>query len=146
MLKILLDGGSSSFTYDEVNYTTFIVDNGRVLKRYKGGEYRFSQIRGVDIIKNNKQVSSGGHALLGAVLFGTPGAVAGSMIGRKTEEVLHTIHLRIYLRNADKEFVDLRIFQKDNHFMWRNALQEEEQNGMKVYFIITDYLERTNRV
>ena len=144
MQKISLDGGSSSFTYDEVNYTSFIVDNGRVLKRFKGGEYRFDQIRGVDIIKNNKQVSSGGHALLGAALFGVPGAVVGSMIGRKTEEVIHTLQLRIYLRNADKEFVDLRIFQKDNHFMWRDALAEEEQNGMRVYHVITDYLERSH--
>lgn len=140
MQKILLDGGTSSFTYDE-GYTNFTVDNGRVLKQYRGGTYRFDQIRAVEILKNNKQVSSGGHGLLGAALFGTPGAIVGSQIGRKTEEVVNTIFLRIHLRNADKSFVDLRVFHKESHFMWGKALAEAEQECMRVYYVIMDYLE-----
>lgn len=145
MKEILLDGESAKFIYDDENYTYFIVDNGRVLKRFKGGQFRFDQVRGVDIIKNNKQVTSGGHALLGAALFGVAGAVIGSGIGRKTDEIIDSMHLRIYLRNADQAFVDLRLYQRDNHFMWGKYLNQAEQDCMNIYYIFSDYLEKTGK-
>lgn len=141
MKTFTMNNGYTEVTIDDVNHTVFKYYNGRMLKAYREGEYRFDQIRGVEILKNNQQVTTGGHGFLGGVLFGTPGAIIGSNIGRKTQEVTNSIAMRIYLRNADKAFVDIDVFRKDGNFMWGKVLAESEQACMGLYYEFMDYLE-----
>ena len=141
MKSYSMDGGLVTFNYDDNNFSTFSYHDEKLGRKYREGTYQFSQIRTAEIIKNNQTVTSGGHGVLGAILFGTPGAIVGSRVGRKTEEIVTSIVLRIHLKNADKAFVDINAYRKEGHFMYGKVMDESEQTCMTIYYMIMDYLE-----
>lgn len=142
MKQIFLNGGKTVFNYDDEEYTYFEIENGGVRKQYRGGKFAFSQVRDVEVIRNNEVVKTGGNGLIGGILFGLPGAVVGSQIGVKTKEQLRVINLRIYLRDCEQAFVDLRVFYIGDHFFPAKAYRESEQECTRIYYIFKDYLEK----
>ena len=144
MQEIFMDDGRVSFEYDDENYSMFhYVDSNRP-RRSREGSYSFSQISGVEILKNNQSVTSGGHGIVGGLLFGAPGAIIGSSMGRKTEEVVSEIILRIHLMNAEIAFVDIFAYRKEGHFMYGKVMADSEQQCMRIYNTIQSYLANKN--
>ena len=66
--------------------------------------FRFEELRSFELLEDDSQIVGGGvgMALAGGALFGTGGAIAGSMVsGKKTKKTVDNLLLKINLRAID---------------------------------------------
>lgn len=103
----------------------------------------YDDIRGYDIIKNNVNVSHGGFgsAIVGGALFGSAGAVAGSVIGKKNTTMASSLSLQIYLKNPERPSVSVDYITsqtKTDGFIYQAAEQRMHQVIARLELLIEE--------
>ncbi|ECC0366231.1 DUF4428 domain-containing protein [Listeria monocytogenes] len=100
--KVKLD---KSFTADKALENLVFIDseNGlfKVNSKFNIETYHLEDVVGYEIVENSEIKTSGGlgRAAVGGILFGGAGAVVGAVTGRKNQEAVKTLQIRIKLNS-----------------------------------------------
>ena len=129
----------------------FIDEKNKLFRLKKGlldfnDIYSFDQIIDYEIIENGTSVVKGGlgKAIVGGALFGTTGAIVGSVVGnKKSKNICNSLQIRIGLNDSPKENIYIKLINsetKTNSFSYK--INIEIANDIILFFSkITNSLE-----
>lgn len=114
--------------------------------------FRFEELRSFELLEDDSQIVGGGvgMALAGGALFGTGGAIAGSMVGgKKTKKTVDNLLLKINLRDIDFPCVIIPYITKTVKVTsndYKKALGAAQQTSSCIELIIEMMDERKQQV
>ena len=113
--KIESINGSFVLSFDDVNKKIAYINS------YYTGVVNYSEVVGIDIVKDNKIVSSRsisstvGRAVVGGVLLGGVGAIAGAVTGKyKDTEYVSNVTVNIKTSNLNKAIFKVETFNSNS--------------------------------
>ncbi len=114
---------------DERHQTWAILGN----KDYKNVVFRYSDVLNVEVLQDNVQVTSGslGSAVVGGLLTGGIGALAGGLVGpKKTQESCDSLQIKITMRGIQRPVAYICFIEtttKKNNPVYKKAVQKVEE-------------------
>ncbi|WP_413487748.1 SHOCT domain-containing protein [Carnobacterium divergens] len=125
------------FNADKIVGKLFYVDTEK--QQFKVGGYRnaanvfdFNQVSSYELVESDHTITSGGlgRSAVGAVAFGSVGAVVGALTGgKKTKKVVENFKIKINLKSIETPvvYVELLISKtKTNSLIYKDALEKAD--------------------
>ena len=96
-----------------------------------------------ELLEDENTVTKGGlgTAVAGGLAFGAAGAVVGSVVGKKTQNICSSMQLRVTLRNSFTDSVNIKFIIEDtkkSSYLYKHS-QEKAQECISLLEIVLDY-------